>query len=333
MIDIDGSYGQGGGQIIRTAVALSTLTEKSCRIKKIRAGRSKPGLRPQHAKGIETLSKLCKAESKGLKIGSKEITFEPGELSGGNLKVDIGTAGSITLLLQSVMPVALGTENPVEIELKGGTDVKWSPPIGYLKHVLLPLLRKNGYKGKIKTERRGFYPKGGGNVIFKAEPSSLDNFDLEESGENKKIKGMSYASNHLQKSNVAERQRKAALKKIKDNFDMETRIETKYCDTLSPGSGIQIWLKRENSIVGGNALGERGKQSEEIGKEAVKDLKKNLGGSVDRYAGDQLMPYLALSGGKIRTSKITQHCKTNQWVIEKFLPVSFENKNGLIELT
>jgi len=332
MIEIDGSYGEGGGQIVRTATSLSAYTGKSVRIENIRANRSTPGLRPQHVKGIETLAELCEASTSGVRIGSKKITFQPEEVKAKDLEVDIGTAGSITLLLQSLMPALMNCDEEVQIKLKGGTDVKWSPPLDYLKNVLLPVLRNHGYDASLEVKKRGFYPKGGGEVIFNFQGADMDEFDLTEKGEIQEVGGVSYASDHLKDSSVADRQAKAARKHLWDEFEETGKIKTEYCDSRSPGSGIQIWLKTENSVIGGNALGEKGKPSEKVGKEAAMDLIRNSKGVVDRYAADQLLPFFIVSGGRIKPSEITDHCRTNMWTIGNFIPSSISEESGIIEL-
>ncbi|MFP4116811.1 MAG: RNA 3'-terminal phosphate cyclase [Candidatus Aenigmatarchaeota archaeon] len=324
MIEIDGSYGEGGGQIVRTSTALSALAGKNIVVKNIRSNRSTPGLRPQHVKGVETLAEFCEAETSGVEVGSKKITFEPGEVRAKDLEVDIGTAGSVALLLQSIMPALMQCEKKVEVKLKGGTNVKWSPPIDYLKHVLLPILRDHGYEAYVEVEKRGFYPKGGGEVTFKFHGSDLEEFNLTERGGSKNIEGVSYASEHLKDANVAERQAEAARKHLWEEFELTPEIREEHCDSRSPGSGVQLWLKTENSVIGGNALGEKGKPSEKVGKEAAKDLINNSKGAVDRYAGDQLLPFLMVSSGRIKPAQITKHCKTNQRIIEKFFDSGFE---------
>ncbi|MBC2762112.1 MAG: RNA 3'-terminal phosphate cyclase, partial [ANME-2 cluster archaeon] len=169
MINIDGSYGEGGGQIIRTAVALSAVTGTDVTISNIRSNRPKSGLKAQHMSAIRTAADMTGARISGLKSGSTELTFSPGVstsggIPGGYYKIDIGTAGSITLLLQCLMPIALAAQEPVSLDITGGTDVAWSPPIDYMAHVLLPVLETMGLKCNIKLQRRGYYPRGGGRV-------------------------------------------------------------------------------------------------------------------------------------------------------------------------
>lgn len=333
MIQIDGSYREGGGQIVRTATALSTYVEEPVKIDKIRANRSNPGLRPQHVKGIETLARLCDADLEGVKEGSQEIEFIPSEFKPRDLKVDIGTAGSVTLLLQSLMFPLLHSEEEVKVVVMGGTDVKWSPPVDYLRKVLLPILNNHGYNVHLELEKRGYYPKGGGKVTLRVKSSELESFDLTEKESVKDIKGISHASEHLKDADVADRQKKAARKAVWEEFEISPDIETRYMDSACPGSGIQLWVETESSRIGGNALGEKGKRSEEVGKEAAEDLIRNSEGAVDRYAGDQLLPFLATAGGNIKVSEVTEHCHTNQWVIQRFLDVDFSVQGKLIQIS
>lgn len=332
MIQVDGSYREGGGQIVRTATALSAFTGKGVKVSNIRAGRSNPGLRPQHVKGVETLAKLCDADLRGAKVGSQRLEFVPSELRPRDLEADIGTAGSVTLLVQSLLFPLAHIEEEVEVKVVGGTDVKWSPPVDYLGKVLLPILNDHGYDATLEVERRGYYPKGGGKIIFRSRSSKLKEFNLTEKGNVQGIYGISHASKHLKGANVADRQRKAAKKVLRDEFERTAEIKTEYVDAYSPGSGIQLWVETGNSRIGGNALGEKGEPSEKVGREAAQDLMENFSGTVDRYAADQLLPFLAVSRGKIKVPAITDHCATNQWVIQKFLDGRFESKDKLIRV-
>ncbi len=331
MIQIDGSQGEGGGQIVRTATSLSAYTGKPVQIKNIRAGRSNPGLRPQHVKGVETLEELCSAEVDGASVGSKELTFCPVELEPKDMEVDIGTAGSVTLLIQSIMPSLIGCKKDLEIKIKGGTDVKWSPPVDYTRSVLLPLLQNHGYDASLEVKRRGFYPKGGGEVVFRFRGSDIEEFDLVDRGDIQGIEGVSYASEHLKDAEVAERQAGAARKRLGEEFEMTPKIKTEYCNSRCPGSGTQIRLKTENSVIGGNAIGEKGKPSEKVGREAAEDLIRNSKRVVDRYAADQLVPFLGISGGQINVSEKTGHSRTNIKITEKFLEVEFSVSGNILK--
>ena len=334
MIQIDGSYGEGGGQILRTSVALSALTGKPVKIYNIRAGRPQPGLRPQHLKGIEAVGMLCDAKIKGLSVGSEVVEFIPGELRGGRFSMDVGTAGSLTLVLQALMIPVLGLNESIEFELRGGTDVKWSPQIDYLRYVLLPLLEEHGYRATITLEKRGYYPKGGGLVRFKAESSELKSFSLTEKGEVTNIGGISHASLDLSQKKVAERQSDSALEHLRKKFGVEPEIDISYSETYSTGSGITLWINTEKSILGSDSLGERGRRAEDVGLSAAKKLIEDFErGAVDSHMADQLIPYLGIVGGKIKVPEMTGHCRTNIWATEKFLDVKFSVTDRLITVT
>lgn len=317
MIEIDGK--EGGGQIVRTAVAMSALTGKAVNITNIRGARPKPGLKTQHMQGISAVGKLCNAKLKGLELGSQELEFTPGELTEKDLTIVIPTAGAIGLILQALMIPTTKLKTSIKIEIKGGgTWNKWAPPVLYFEKVLFPIL---GEESEINIIRNGFYPKGGAQVTIIAKPWSQKHIEITDKGKIKDLKGISVAAEILQKRNVAERQAKAAKDKVTD-----IKIENKYVDAMNAGSGILLWANCENSILSGDAIGERGKMAEEVGKEAAENLKFDLeNGAVDFHTADMLLPYMALAGtGKIKTSKITNHIKTNISVIERFLDISFK---------
>lgn len=319
---IDGS--EAGGQLVRTACALSAITEKSFKINNIRGARPNPGLQFQHLEGVKSIGELCNAEIKGLELNSKELEFYPKELEAKDLKIKISTAGSIGLILQAVLIVTSQLNKSIKIEIDGGgTWNKWAPPVLYLERVLFPLIKE---ESKIKILKDGFYPKGGAKVEILTKPCKSKPIEILEKGEIIEISGISIASENLEKAKVAERQTEKAKELIKQKFNRESNIETKYVDTLSTGSGILIYIKTKNSIIGSDSLGERGKPAEEISKDIVKNLIfEYANGSVDRHLSDMLLVYMALAkSGIIQTSEITHHIKTNTSVIEKFLSVKFE---------
>lgn len=325
LVEIDGSYGSGGGQIIRTALALSALTCKAFHIKNIRAKRKNPGLAAQHLSCINAVAKLCNAKTKNVFISSTELFFEPCNIEIKNLKIDIGTAGSISLVLQALMPALTAIDKEIEIQITGGTDVKMAPSIDYMKNVLLKLLSKLNYNAEIQVVKRGFYPKGNGLVLFKFKPAKLTSYNFTERGKLVKIEGSSIASMQLEKAKVAERQASEA-ERLLVALNLQIKINHHYAESLSTGSIITLWLNTENSIIGGSSIGEKGKTSEEVAREAASSLMNEIKSDavVDFHAADQLLPYLALIEGSLKTSKISEHVKTNAWVIEKFLPIKFE---------
>ena len=337
MIEIDGSYLEGGGQIIRTAVALSTVSGKPCKIFNIRANRPSPGLQAQHKTAVNSVAKLCNAKLKGVGIGSNSIEFYPEEIYGGSLVFDIGTAGSISLVLQSLMIPAVHCKNPLDIKIKGGTMVRWSPTIGYLQNITLPLLRKFGYNAEITLIRHGFYPKGGGVVEAKINKSNNKPIEFLNRGKLIKIIGMCIASRYLEKANVAERMQKLLKKEISKIGPNE--IEFHYFDTSCPGCGIDLFAEYENTIISSNSICEIRKPAEDVAKEALDLLlaEHNSGAALDKHMADQILPYMALGTingheSVVKVSEITSHVKTNIWVVEKFLPVKFkiDKKNKII---
>jgi len=332
IIEIDGSYLEGGGQIVRTATSLSAITQKPCRIFNIRANRPNPGLQAQHLYGLRALAKLCNAELKGDKLGSKEIVFIPKKLKGGEVEVKIPTAGSTGLVFQILSLPSAFCEKEVHIKITGGaTYGKFAPPMDYIELVLLRILEKMGYKCEIEIKKHGFYPKGGAQVEINIEPcKKFLPLELKERGKFIKIKGISVASEFLRKRKVAERQKQA----VENVLDKACDIEIIYDKTLNPGSGITLAIVCENTILGANAIGEKGKTAEEVGKQAANEILTllNTQACLDEHAADQVLPFIAIAGkGEITVSKITKHCLTNAWVIEKFLPIKFEFQGNLGE--
>jgi RNA 3'-phosphate cyclase len=336
MIEIDGSYGEGGGQILRTAVALAAYQETPCRICNIRKGRPTPGVRPQHAAGVQALAELCHGEVAGLHVGSAEITFKPGRIAGGTLRIDVGTAGAVGLILQTVMLPAAKAPSALLLSISGGTDVPWAPTIGYLQEVTLPILHQMGYDGEVALARRGYFPRGGGEVSVELKGADLCPLQLLEPGHIWMIKGISHAAEALKQRRVAERQQEGVMAGLK-KLGVPCEIAVEYGQAASPGSGIDLWALAENTVLGANALGARGKSAEEVGAEAAAALFRQLdsGAALDEWMGDQILPFLAVAGGQstILTTRITDHLRTNLWVINHFLPLETkikEEKNRAI---
>lgn len=243
MIEIDGSFGEGGGQIVRTAVALSAVTGDPVRITRIREGRKNPGLSPQHVTSILALAKVANARIEGARPRSPEITFRPGEIKGGRHEIDIGTAGSITLLLECLLPALVFADSPSTLAVRGGTDVKWSPTIDYLSHVALLAFAEFGVQSRLSCIRRGYYPQGGGIVILEVVPGKLKRADLSVPEPNA-VEGSSHSSNLPE--HVARRQAKAAVEILeRSGFDAEIRCETG--ELPSTGSGITLKSEAKRS--------------------------------------------------------------------------------------
>ena len=353
MLKLDGDYLEGGGSIARVALALSTITQRPFEIVDIRKNRPQPGLKSQHLFCIKALEKLCNAKAEGAELGSTYLKYIPGKIEGKAIDIDIQTAGSIPLFLQSVLLPSMFANKSVRLNIIGGTDGKWAAPIDYFKEVFLPQLQK--YAGiECRLIKRGYYPKGNGKVELKIKPkykiSDFENFDkfhshlkenapkisLVERGYLMQIKGISHASSGLEDANVAERQAKAAEMSLK-NYNCPVNIRIEYNKTLSTGSGITLWAifsknKDEIDIVnpiilGADALGEKGKKAEIVGADAANNLIKEIESKApaDKHLADQILKFMALaSKSKIKTSMLTGHANTNIYAIEKFLGKTFE---------
>ena len=328
MIEIDGSV--GGGQILRKALGLSAVTGKPFKIKNIRGSRPKPGIKVQHLEATKAVATICDAEVEGLEMESTKLTFKPNEVKSGKIKIKVGTAGSVGLILQAIMIPATLTKIRVIIE-GGATYGAWAVPFDFLWNVLFPILSKHGYNIKVKNSKHGFYPKGGARIEIVSEKAELKPFEILEKGKLIAVKGVSVASSSLEKPKVADRQTKTAKHLLETKFK-NIDLMTVYKETACPGSGITVWAEYDNTIKGGDSFGERGKRAEIVGAEAAQRLIDGNEGAIDPYTADQLMVYMALAGnGKIKTSKITKHIETNAKIIEKFLDVKFEIKNNIIE--
>lgn len=334
MIEIDGSFGEGGGQILRTATALAAIKKIPCRIFNIRKGRPNPGLQTQHLLGLRALAELCNGKLEGDYLNSTEIKFYPGEIKTKDLTVKIETAGSITLCLQTLLPVALFAKNPIKISFKGGgTDVPFSPTIDYFRYVFLKILEKMGAKAEVDVKNRGFYPSGGGEVEVKVYPSKLKPLNLTERGNFQEILAISVASESLRERKVAERQLSEPRRVFKA-LKLKTEEKIEYVNTESPGSCLVLVAKYENTILGSDELGKLGVPAEKIGKECIEKLleEERSGTCLDRFLTDQILIYMALAGGKsqVRISKLTLHAQTNIKIIEQFLNGKFEIKESIL---
>jgi len=333
MLEIDGSLGEGGGSVVRVAIATCSLLRKPARIFNIRVKRPKPGLQPQHLKAVEVLAEMTRAEVKGAEIGSTEIFFRPTKICGGTYRADIGTAGSTTLILQTIMPPAAFADSKVEIEITGGTDNPMAPPIDFWRNVTLRILERMGYRAKIECLRRGHYPAGGGIVRAEISPvEKLDPINLTEPGKVKRILGIAHCVRLPQQ--VAQRMAHAAAKRLlKAGYsDIDIKKETYEPESdphLAPGAGITLWAETENMcVLGASALGKPGKPAEKVGEEAATDLIKQIesGGGVDEHLADQVIPYMTIADGRseIKCSKLTLHTVTNIILMEKIAGVKFE---------
>ena len=326
-LTIDGSFGEGGGQILRTALALAAILQRPVEIRNIRGGRKKPGLRPQHLAAVKALAKVTSAQVRGAEVGSTRLYFEPCQLKGGTYTLDIGTAGSTALVLQAVMPGLLFAEDPSRMTITGGTHVPWSPCFHYLKEIFVPAVSEMGGMVSLEIGPWGWYPKGGGRVVTSISPvGGLSAVDRTNRGGLTGMTVLSAVSNLP--AGIGERQRDQALKGLRGQGYHATSVEL--LKGPSPGPGTVVFLKAEfeQGAAGFTSLGQRGKPAETVADEASSAFLQFIasGAAVDSHLADQLALYMALAKGRssLVVQTITKHLLTNMWVIEQFLPVAFE---------
>ena len=321
MLEIDGSYGEGGGQILRTSLSLACTLQRPIRIVNIRKNRKRPGLMPQHLTCVNALKKICDANVQGNEKGSTELRFEPAKAVPGDYFFDIGTAGSTSLLLQAILLPLLFAEGNCKLTLRGGTHVPFSPTYHYMQEVFIPILRSLGPDVTVEIERSGFYPKGGGQIVCRTAPARrIQGMVLTKRGEVKGVSGISAVAG-LPLS-IAERQEKACLRMIMAE-GVKGDIEAVSLSAL--GKGTFIFMKAEGDAchAGFQSIGERGKRAEEVGSEAAGDFLDyyRTTACLDHHLADQIIIYLAMAQDRslFTTSRITEHLLTNLWMIGRFL--------------
>jgi RNA 3'-terminal phosphate cyclase (ATP) len=327
---IDGAG--GGGQMLRNAVALSAVTGRPVQVVNVRGGRPRPGLRPQHQAGVRAVAEVCGAQLSGGEIGSREIAFVPGEIEARHgVRVDVGTAGSVTLILQSVLPALAHAPEGSTLTLIGGTDVPFSPPFEYLQHVLRPALAQLGPVVELELVGRGFYPKGGGEVRARVMPAPIRPISWMERGRLTIIRGRSYSLGLPE--HIAMRMRDSA-RRIVSSACPKVEIELEVTPQgHSTGCGIALWAETETGrALGASALGERGKPAERVGEEAGKALLRELrsGSAIDGHLADQLVVWLALAEGvsEFTTSRATDHLSNAIAVAEAVAGARFAVEEG-----
>jgi RNA 3'-terminal phosphate cyclase (ATP) len=342
MLQIDASHGEGGGQVLRTCLALSAITCRPVRLENIRAARRKPGLRPQHLTGVRAAAKVCAAKVVGARLNAQALTFAPRTApQAGSYTFDVaqaakgGSAGSVSLILQTVLvPLALA-KGVSQLTLRGGTHVSWSPAFDYVKRVYLPALARIGVQAKVNIHKWGWYPLGGGELQATIQGSTegpLLATDQRQRGNLLRVRGLS-ASSNLPK-HIRTRQEKTALQVLRSN-GINARIDVQDAPSKGQGTVVFIWAEFEHALAGFTSLGKRGKPAEQVAKEACEDLLVFVDSraALDRYLADQLILPLALAGGSshLSTERVTQHLLTNAWTVNQFFPgcVRVEGEEGL----
>ncbi len=317
MMEVDGSMMEGGGQLLRMAITYSALTARPIRIRNVRGGREPPGLRPQHLTTLKAVSEICGAKVKGLAIGSREVEFHPGPPRGGSYIFDIGTAGSISLLLQCVAPVSAFADSKTRMRVMGGTATEMAPPVTTHERVVWEASRRMGFEGELKILREGFYPKGGGIVEVQISPiEELKPITAEAPERVERVRGISVCGRLP--SHIAERQARSAEAVLREaGYEAEVgyRVAGGSEAPLSPGSYISLWAEaRPKSFLGADSLGKRGKPAERVGAEAAESLVEQLkmGAGVDLHTADNLILWCSLARGEsvFTTSRLTLHTET-----------------------
>ncbi len=319
MISIDGSHGEGGGQITRTSLTLSVITGKAVEITDIRANRKPPGLKMQHLTAVKAVRSICRGKLEGAEEGSRRLVFEPGKIVGGRYDFNIGTAGCTTLVAQTILPILIIADKKSEVRITGGTHVLKSPGYDYFEKVFIPAINLMGAKVESRMLRSGYYPKGGGEIELKVQPSKLKGTESWPKEEH--VKALIRVAN-LPLS-IAMREKKVLIENEME--DVSIREE----QALSPGNSVTLWKGLRGSYV----PGEKGKRAEAVAQEAVEELAKETG-DLDRHLADQILVYAVLAEGKtgFSTSEITSHFRTNADIISHFVERKIRHKDNLIEI-
>ncbi len=330
MLHLDGSYGEGGGQIVRTSLSLAALLGEPVKLTNIRAGRSKPGLRPQHLTALKALVQVTQAEVEGATLGSRELTFRPRTPRGGRYFFDVaektGSAGAVTLVAQALLPPLLAARETATLTIRGGTHVAWSPPAHYFMDVFLPALTELGATVTMNLKRWGWYPRGGGEVRLTVTPSTeLSGREWLAPPPPRSFQALSGGSRVP--PHVVQRQ----SKRLKKRLGADLPVAEVEAQSPAPGSFVFLWGPR----AGFHALGARGKPAEKVADEAVEEFLRfqKHESALDRHLADQVLLYLARAKGPsvFTTEEVTLHLHTNLWVIEQFLGPTFQVRGNLGE--
>jgi RNA 3'-terminal phosphate cyclase (ATP) len=324
IVFIDGSTGEGGGQILRTSLALACITGKALHIENIRAARRNPGLAKQHLSCVQAAAKICNGNCEGAVLGLKTLDFQPGPVRSSNYHFDIGSAGSATLVIQTILPALFLTDGPSTITITGGTHNPLAPPFDFLCETFLPAIAKAGFYGNCKLIKHGFFPAGGGKINFEIQPWQKQPdkiINLCKRSEQFEINARIYIAKLPE--HIAQRQEKLLLQ---SNLDIKNVEHIEVTDSDGPGNCVMIRLDSAGRTTAFTAFGMKGKPSQQVVSEVVNLAKDFLASkaAVDHFLADQLLIYMALSkAGCFTTNQLSTHLLTNMEMIKKFLPVAF----------
>lgn len=346
MITVDGSEGEGGGQMLRSSLTLSAITGTPVHFKNIRAGRAKPGLLKQHLTSARAAAEVCGGELVGDEQGAMELTLHPGRVSSGEYLFSVGSAGSAMLVLQTVLPLLLNTAGSSTLVLEGGTHNEWAPPYDFLVRSYLPLINRMGPQVNARIERYGFYPAGGGRVVVNVEPAAgLAGFDLLDAGRILNRRAVALVSNlpwEIGEREVARVARKLNWRKQDANV--------REVDSNGSGNAVMAEVECENVTAVFTSFGRRGVRAEKVADDLVKEVIRWQKGRipVDEYLADQLLLPLALSavqsttsgvrrGGSFRTGPLSQHSLAHIDILTRFLDIKVrvdndENSNVVVHV-
>lgn len=333
MLEIDGSLKSGSGTILRLSIALAAVIGEPLHIVNVRSRRRPPGLRPQHLEAVMTAAKLCGGRVDGAQLRSREVWFEPSDVHGGEYTAEIGTAGSIPMVIMTILPMCGLLKRPLTLRIsKGGTDVPHSPTINYVRHVLLPTLGRVGLTASVDVHRYGYYPKGLGDVTLLVESgASWSPLRLDDRGQVVRVKGLSVCT-FLQDRRVAERQATQAQNLLRA-LGYPIGITSVY-DSSNPiqkGSSLALWaITSTGAIIGSDAIGAIRKTSETVGREAARNLIQELAvnATVDVHLADMLVPYIAQANGDsvYYVRRLTSHLESNLWLARTILGIDYSVK-------
>jgi len=327
-VHIDGSTGVGGGQVLRTSLALACCTGRTLEMTEIRAGRSKPGLRAQHLTCVHAAAAVCNAEVEGAAIGARELRFDPGPIEHGTYEFDIGTAGSSTLVLQTVLPPLMTAASPSEVVVRGGTHNSAAPTFEFLERSFLPVLEQMGVRVDLELVRAGFYPRGGGEIRARIHPTpTLTPLTLLERGPSLRQSATAIVS-QLPK-HIAHRELNVLRQMLGIEGPAEEdggNVHVVVADSPGPGNVCFVELEFEHVTAIFTGFGQRGIRAEAVARGAAARADDYLMNAIDApvepHLADQLLVPMALAGGdRFRTLTPTPHARTNAEIIERFLPV------------
>jgi RNA 3'-terminal phosphate cyclase (ATP) len=345
---IDGSMGEGGGQILRTSLALACITGRNLHIENIRAARRNPGLAKQHLSCVLAAKEICASKCKGAAIGSQILDFQPGPIRGGSFSFDIGSAGSATLVIQTILPALFLADKPSIVTVTGGTHNPWAPPFDFLAETFLPAIRAAGFDADCNLEKHGFYPAGGGKITLNIRPrqeKSNQSINFCQPMGSAQIYARIYTAKLPDQ--IAQRQKKLLLQS-KLKFKNIEHIEV--TDSDGPGNCVMLRLCGGGRTTVFTAFGQKGKPSEKVVGEVISLAEDFLpsGAAIDRFLADQLLIYMAINShfakdgetgprknsGCYTTNELTTHLTTNIETIKKFLPVDFKiEEDGIYRIS